>query len=220
MLELNSGTGEDALYFAVLGFRVHATDLSSGMLDKLMQKKSARTGMDTITTEQCSFTNLEQLKNKGPFDYVYSNFGGLNCTGDLNKVLADLTPLIKPSGFLTLVIISKFCLWESLLIFKGKFRTAFRRFFSSNGRQARAEGKRFKCWYYRSSFVINALKSHFTLVSLEGLCTIVPPSYIEGFPEKHPVAFAYLCRQENKRKSAYPWRHIGDYFIITLQKHG
>ena len=218
MLELNCGTGEDAFYFARLGFKVHATDLSQGMLDELMQKKSAQPGFNAITVEQCSFTKLEQLKNKGPFDYVYSNFGGLNCTDDLNTVLADLTPLIKPEGYLTLVIISKFCLWESLLIFKGKFRTAFRRFFSGGGRQARAEGKNFKCWYYHPSFVVNALKSQFTTVFLEGLCAIVPPSYIEGFAKNHPFAFDYLCRQENKRKSAYPWKFIGDYFIITLQR--
>ncbi|HTE27805.1 class I SAM-dependent methyltransferase [Flavitalea sp.] len=218
LLELNCGTGEDAFYFARHGFRVHATDMSSGMLDELMQKKSVRPGSDVITVEQCSFTKLSNLKNKGPFDYVYSNFGGLNCTGDLNKVLADLTPLIKPGGFLTLVIISKFCLWESLLIFKGKFRTAFRRFFSGDGRQARAEGKNFKCWYYNPSFIINTLKDQFSTVALEGLCTIVPPSYLQGFPEKHPRIFAYLCRQENRKKSAYPWKYMGDYFIITLQK--
>jgi ubiquinone/menaquinone biosynthesis C-methylase UbiE len=219
ILELNCGTGEDAFYFAMQGFRVHATDTSTGMLDELMKKKSARPESGSISMEQCSFTKLTHLKNKGPFDYVYSNFGGLNCTGDLNKVLTDLTPMIKPGGFLTLVIISKFCLWESLLIFKGMFRTAFRRFFSSDGRQAHVEGKNFKCWYYKPSFVVNALKSHFTTVSLEGLCTIVPPSYIEGFEKNHPLAFDYLCRQENKRKSAYPWKYIGDYFIITLQKH-
>ena len=218
MLELNCGTGEDAFYFARLGFSVHATDMSAGMLDELVKKKTAFPGNSNISVEQCSFTKLADLNNKGPFDYVYSNFGGLNCTGDLNKVLADLTPLVKSGGFLTLVIISKFCLWESLLVFKAKFRTAFRRFFSGDGRQARVEGKNFKCWYYRPSFIVNVLKSNFNAVSLEGLCTIVPPSYIEGFAKNHPFAFDYLCRQENKRKSAYPWKYIGDYFIITLQK--
>jgi ubiquinone/menaquinone biosynthesis C-methylase UbiE len=133
LLELNCGTGEDAFYFAMLGFRVHATDISPGMLDELIKKKSDRPRSGFISVEQCSFTKLNQLKNQGPFDHVYSNFGGLNCTGELDKVLVDLVPLIKPGGFLTMVIISKFCLWESLLIFKGKFRTALRRFFSGGG---------------------------------------------------------------------------------------
>jgi ubiquinone/menaquinone biosynthesis C-methylase UbiE len=219
MMELNCGTGEDAFYFARLGFKVHATDMSSGMLDELVSKKSARPEQDAITVEQCSFTRLANLNNKGPYDHVYSNFGGLNCTGDLDKVLTDLIPIVKPGGFVTLVIISKFCLWETLLIFKGRFRTAFRRFFSGNGRQARIEDKKFKCWYYNPSSVINALRNEFTPVAVEGLCTIVPPSYIEGFPEKHPRLFARLCRLENKWKSYFPWKFIGDYFIITLQKN-
>ena len=40
MLELNCGTGEDALFFAGKGFSVHATDISEGMLQKLWLKKT------------------------------------------------------------------------------------------------------------------------------------------------------------------------------------
>ena len=38
MLELNCGTGEDVLYFAGKGFRVHATDISGGMLEVMKRK--------------------------------------------------------------------------------------------------------------------------------------------------------------------------------------
>src|SRR5512139_1548434 len=38
ILELNCGSGEDALYFAHKGFTVHATDISPGMLRVLKQK--------------------------------------------------------------------------------------------------------------------------------------------------------------------------------------
>ena len=37
MLELNCGSGEDAIYFAKKGFTVHATDVSTGMLEVLRQ---------------------------------------------------------------------------------------------------------------------------------------------------------------------------------------
>src|SRR5436190_17659888 len=39
MLELNAGTGEDAIYFVTKGHRVHATDISTGMLGQLKAKK-------------------------------------------------------------------------------------------------------------------------------------------------------------------------------------
>jgi ubiquinone/menaquinone biosynthesis C-methylase UbiE len=93
VLELNSGTGEDALWFALQGLRVHATDISPKMQEVLIGKKLAA-GLDrNITTEICSFSQLKQLSNKGPYDIIFSNFAGLDCTGDLKKVLSDLSLL-------------------------------------------------------------------------------------------------------------------------------
>lgn len=216
ILELNSGTGEDALFFAQNGHRVHATDISTGMQQMLRQKTEAY--RDQISTEICSFTQLGQLQNQGPFDHIFSNFGGLNCTGELDKVLLSFDQLLKPGGKVTLVVIPGFCLWETLLVFKGKFKTAFRRFFSSKGRTAHIEGTYFKCWYYNSSFIIKTLQKSYKVLHMEGLCTIVPPSYIEGFAEKHPKTYQFLKNKEDKLKSRWPWKYMGDYFIISLEK--
>jgi len=218
ILELNSGTGDDALFFGQNGHRVHATDFSTGMQQELKRKVKMTELETNVSTELCSFTKLDQLTNKGPFDLVFSNFAGLNCTNELDEVLASFNGLLKPNGVVTLVILPKFCLWETLLIFKGKFRTAFRRFFSSNGRKARIEGVYFKCWYYNPSFIIKGLKNEFTLLSIEGLCTIVPPSYIEGFAEKYPKTYEFLRKKEDDLKSSWPWKYIGDYYVISLRK--
>jgi len=218
ILELNCGTGEDAIYFAGKNYHVHATDISGGMLYQLVQKVGKHKMNKRISFELCSYTHLEELKNKGPFDMVFSNFAGLNCTGDLDKVLTSLPALLNPSGLVTFVILPKFCLWETLLVFKGKFRTAFRRFFSGAGRKARVEGNYFKCWYYNPSYITKRLKNDFDLVAIEGLCTIVPPSYMEGFAEKHPSSFKFLRKWENRLKTKWPWKYIGDYYIISLRK--
>jgi ubiquinone/menaquinone biosynthesis C-methylase UbiE len=218
MLELNCGTGEDALFFASKGFKVHATDISSGMLEELKKKIVHMGCEDKISIEPCSFSQLEVLKQQQTFNYIYSNFGGLNCTGQLEKVLHSFEKLLAPGGMLTLVIISKFCLWESLLLFKGRFRTAFRRFFAGKGKKAHVEGSFFKCWYYSSSFVKKQLRDRYEFLSLEGLCTIVPPSYVENFGEKYPRLFRFLIKKENKYKDKWPWNRMGDYFIISLQK--
>jgi len=218
LLELNCGTGEDALYFARLGFSVHATDISEGMLQKLWLKKQHAEEGKRISTELCSFTELQCLKNKGPFDAVYSNFGGLNCTHDINKVLASFEQLVSPGGTVTLVLISKFCLWETMMVFKGQFKTAFRRFFSSKGRKANVEGSRFTCWYYGLSDIKKNLPSSFRVIDVEGLCTIVPPSYIEKFAEKRPRLFNWLKRKENVLSNKWPWKFIGDYLVVTMRR--
>lgn len=219
ILELNAGTGEDAIFFAGNGFSVHATDISDGMQRQLEYKVDASGLRRMISNELCSFTQLKQLKNKGPFDMVFSNFAGLNCTAELDKVLLSLAGLLKPGGVATLVILPQFCLWETLLMFKGKFRTAFRRFFSSNGRVAHLEGTYFRCWYYNPSYVVKTLQGTFTLLDMEGLCCLVPPSYIEYFAEKYPRVYSFLKAKEDKLKSRWPWRLIGDYYIISLRKN-
>jgi ubiquinone/menaquinone biosynthesis C-methylase UbiE len=218
ILELNSGTGDDALFFAQQGHTVHATDVSAGMQAELKHKVKLSGLENRITAELCSYTQLEQLQNKGPYDHIFSNFAGLNCTNELEKVLVSFDVLLNPGGSVTLVILPKFCLWETLLLFKGKFRTAFRRLFSSNGASAHIQGVYFKCWYYNPSFIINRLKDKFNLAGIEGLCTMVPPSYMEGFAEKHPAVYAYLKNKEDKFKGSWPWKYIGDYYIISLKK--
>lgn len=218
ILELNAGTGEDALFFGCLGHRVHATDLAEGMLNRLAEKKLDHPAGKQVSIEQCSFNALENLKQRGPYDLVFSNFAGLNCTGTLNKTLDDLMPLVKPGGYITLVLMPRFCLWEMLLVFKGKFRTAFRRFNSRKGVAAHVEGHYFRCWYYSPSSVINMLKGKADLYRLEGLCTLVPPSYLEGFAEKYPSLFSFLENREAAWKTRWPWRSTGDYYILTLQK--
>ena len=218
ILELNAGTGDDAIFLAKQGHHVHATDISTGMQARLKEKVLSQ-GMNAyVSQELCSFTSLENLTDKGPFDCIFSNFAGLNCTGDLQKVLASFDFLLKPGGIVVLVVLPRFCLWETLLMFRGKFKTASRRFFSSGGRKAKIDGAFFTCWYYSPGFIRHALKKEFELKELEGLCTIVPPSYIENFPEKFPGLYGWLCRMENRLKGRWPWKYIGDYYIISLQK--
>jgi len=218
ILELNAGTGEDAVWFAQQGHFIHATDISEGMQEKLAKKVIQNELESRISYELCSFTELKSLKNKGPYDLIFSNFAGLNCTSELDKVLYSFSPLLKPGGFVTLVILPKFCMWETMMFFRGKFKTAFRRFFSSKGVKAHIDGKYFTCWYYNPCYITRLLKDSFDVKSIEGLCTLVPPSYLENFPIKRPALYNWLKQKEDKWKNIWPWKSVGDYFIISLQK--
>lgn len=218
ILELNSGTGQDALFFASLGHHVHATDISGGMQSVLKKKVSQLQAQHCISTERCSFTELQQLKSRGPYDLIFSNFAGLNCTGELNKVIHEFDSLLKPGGMATMVLLPGFCTWESLLLFRGKLKTATRRWFSSKGVKAHIEGHYFTCWYYPTRSVLKMLPENFEVLGLEGLCTIVPPSYIEGFGNRYPRLFRWLCAKEDQLKSSWPFRSTGDYYILTIRK--
>jgi ubiquinone/menaquinone biosynthesis C-methylase UbiE len=217
ILELNAGTGEDAIWFARRGYHVHATDISDGMLIQLA-KKMESDQIKNISIEKCSYNNLDALVNKGPYDHIFSNFGGLNCTGEVGKVLKGFSSLLRPGGTITLVIMPPFCLWETLQVFRGRFRDASRRFFSKHGRKAIVEGKEFTCWYYKPSLIKRVLEKEFNCIGLEGLCSLVPPSYMENFPIKFPNLFSFLKEMETRFISTWPVRNMGDYYIISLRK--
>lgn len=218
ILELNAGTGEDAIYFAYKAHTVHATDIAADMQQQLRKKVNDAGLTNNISTEICSFNHLSTLKNKGTYDLIFSNFAGLNCTSELDKVVQSFSPLLKHGGVTTLVVMPNFCWWETLLALRGNFKLAFRRFNSKNGVKANVEGVSFMCWYYSPNYIIKALKDEFELLSVEGLCTIVPPSYFENFPIRFPKLFKWLQKAEGKLKRVWPWKTTGDYFIISLRK--
>jgi len=220
ILELNSGTGDDAIFLAKRGHKIHATDISALMQNLLAEKAKLYNVQKSISCELRSFTDLENLSDKGPYDMIFSNFAGLNCTNELDKVLLSLNSLLKPGGIVTMVILPKFSLWEFLLLFKGKFKTAFRRFSGEKGSKAHIEGEYFRCWYYNPSFIKKHLRNSFTMIGIEGLCSIVPPSYLHGFAEKYPSFFRSLVEHEEKLKTRWPWKVIGDYYIISFRKTG
>jgi ubiquinone/menaquinone biosynthesis C-methylase UbiE len=217
MLELNCGTGIDARFFAEHGLRVLATDNAPGMLAQCEAKIAAAGLGDRVAVRQCSFDRLENLRDEPHFDYIFSNFGGLNCAADLGKILVDIDRLLLPGGYFTLVIMPKICPWELALVLRGKARTAFRRL-HRGGVQAKVEGLPFQCYYYDPGFIQNQLKDYFRTISLQTLGLLVPPPYMEGFPERFPKAFRFLGRAEQRIAGRWPFNRMGDHYIITMQK--
>lgn len=216
MLELNCGTGIDSIYFAQQGFDVMATDNADGMLTQLNEKIATLGLADKVSTKKCSFNNIDTL-NEGKFDYVFSNFGGLNCTDKLYEVIHGIDKVLKPGGYFTLVIMPKVCPWEMITLFKGYFKTAFRRF-KKNGTTAHLEGLHFYCYYYSPKYVIEHAGNGYTMQSVKGLCITVPPPFIENFFEKHPRTFRMLEKIENMIWDKAPFNRWADHYIITMRK--
>ena len=63
ILEINAGTGTDAVFFAKNGFNVHATDISGGMIFQL-KYKVAKFNLEDRVSVQCM--NIAELKSDLP----------------------------------------------------------------------------------------------------------------------------------------------------------
>lgn len=216
ILELNCGTGIDAVFFAGWSMNVLATDVASGMIEKLNSKIDHLGLKNSILTQVCSYTELPKF-SQGPFDVVFSDFGGLNCIADLSPVVDGIKRNLKSGGIVTLVVMPKVCPWEILLALKGNFKVAFRRF-KKSGAESHLEGEYFRTFYFSSTYIKQVFGEEFSLVKLEGLCSMVPPPYFEFFPKKLKKVFNLLTRLENSVKFTFPFNRTADHIIITLRR--
>lgn len=217
ILELNSGTGIDALHFIKGGHFVHATDLSDGMIVQIQDKIQKFQLQKLLTVQQVSFENLEDIALKN-FDFVFSNFGGLNCIQDLSTVTRHLSGLLKPGAYVTWVIMPHVCPWEIATILKLNSK-AFRRL-GRNGVIAHLEGHYFKTYYHSLSAIKKAFGKSFSFVESEGLAAISPPPYAFNFQQKHTRLYEKLRSFDARVRKTFPFNQWADHIIVTFQYTG
>jgi ubiquinone/menaquinone biosynthesis C-methylase UbiE len=215
LLELNAGTGIDAAFFAERGQVVHAIDIAPGMIDRLAAKIDQQHLSDRLTVQTLSFTQLDRVEG-APYDYIFSNFGGLNCSADLTLVTRHLSQVLRSRGIVTWVIMPPICPWEMALLVKGQFKVALRRW-SRHGTLAHVEGVRFMTYYFTPQQVLTALGPHFRLLRLEGLSVFAPPADRVDFPRRFPRLYQALTRIDDALAPHAPFNHWGDFFILTAQ---
>jgi len=166
------------------GMLFHATDLSSGMVQQ-MEKKMAEHPMSIFLVSEFPLSTWIDLK-QDRFDYVFSNFGGLNCIRDLSVVTQQLSEKLIPGAYLTWVVMPPVCPWEWLWTFKAKFRDAFRRFSAwrrdgTSGRPAASKRTIIRIPTFRK-----ALGSSFMPVKSEGLGVFSAPPSAMNFYKNYP----------------------------------
>jgi ubiquinone/menaquinone biosynthesis C-methylase UbiE len=215
ILELNAGTGIDAIHFAGLGHSVFAIDNAPGMVQQMQKKISGHHLQGRIQCVLCSFTELQTLPTV-QFDHVFSNFGGLNCIPDLKTVTQQLPRLLKPGATVTFVIMPSICPWELVQAFRGKPRLAFRRL-SRKGTSAHIDGYTFRSYYHSPIQAIKSFDKRFVLAKLRGLASLSPPPYFETFPERHPSLYNTLTRWDERVAEYLPVNRWADHFILTMQ---
>jgi len=174
LLELNCGTGTDAIELASNGMHIVATDASAEMVAVTRRKIQGTALHAMITPMQLPFQRLRELAHQR-FDGAYSNFGGLNCTGRLELVATDLAALVKPGKYVVVCLLSDFSLWETAaFLMRGKWKKAFRRR-EPLGVLADVKGEKVWVRYYAPETVKKMFSPFFVLVEMKGLNIFSPP---------------------------------------------
>lgn len=211
VLEINAGSGYDALNLARMGYRVLATDSAQGMVTMIRKKKHPN-----LRTRQLSFfdLNLDQT-----FDIILSNFGGLNTTGDLERIFRQFPNLLNEDGHVVLTVLNPLCVWEFANLPWSR-ETATRRLNWLRRRPASAniDGTSVDTYYYTPAQVREAMPSELRLVKIQGLSAIVPPPYMKHICRRFPRLYSALERAEARLSTIWPFSRLGDYFIASFRK--
>jgi ubiquinone/menaquinone biosynthesis C-methylase UbiE len=187
ILELNCGTGEDAVLFSEKGFNIVATDVSEEMLKVTQEKVQQYSMQHKISSQYLDLDSFDDSLFEKKFDLIFSNFGGLNCINpeSLKKLLEKIPAILSPGGRLVAVIMPKFCLWESLYFFwKLQFNNIFRRW-TKEGVEAGLLGANIKTWYYHPAQIRKWTSKRFEVVATKPVGLALPPSYLQKFFSTH-----------------------------------
>lgn len=211
-LELNCGTGEDAIWLGANSNRVLSTDISGSMVE-ITKNKTA--GLANVETMQLSFTGVRTAAVKGEFDFVFSNFGGLNCIGvnELRALAKQLYAITEDNATVALVVMSSNCYWENIYFLMKGFR---------NRRKARSmavlNGIEFPVSYYSPKQLENIFAPYFEKQYQKPVGLFIPPSYLNHFFVRKQFLLKVLWVLE---KIFGSWSFLAtnaDHYLMILKK--
>ncbi|MCK0178945.1 class I SAM-dependent methyltransferase [Flavobacteriaceae bacterium S0862] len=215
ILELNCGTGEDAISFAKSDHEILATDISEGMI----KVAKAKTNSENLTFKIQDINGINESTFSTTFDFIFSNFGGFNClsNNEINLFFKTATKLLNPEGKIVLVIMPKHCLWEQLyFIMKGHFNNVKRRK-TNKSIVANVDGVNVKTWYYNPKDIEALTESSYITNKVKPIGLTIPPSYLEdSFLAKKP--FLSIFKSIDNLITRSFWAKYADHFLIELKK--
>jgi SAM-dependent methyltransferase len=217
ILELNCGTGIDAVFLARKGIRILACDIAPRMIElarELAAESQSATPPDfrILATE-----NLATLRNEGPFDGAFSNFSGLNCVDNLSQVAIDLEALLKPRARLLICMMGRFVPWEIMgFLAQGKPRQALMSLV--NEQTPYGSNNDLRVQRPNKAMITRQMAPAFRLVGWKGIGLTVPPSYSERWAHHFPRLIDRLAAIDHHIGHLPLFRNMGDCVLLEFER--
>lgn len=215
ILEINCGTGEDAIWLTKQNFNITATDISPKMIEVAKNKAT----LDNLNFITADIKTIHSSLGGQKFDLIFSNFGGLNCLSkqELEQFIQDSKMMLSEKGKMVLVIMPKNTLWEQFyFLAKAQFSSVYRR--KKEFSIADVDGEKVSTYYYNPKDIVNLAGNDFELVDQNPIGFFVPPSYLENFFRNKKGLLRFLGSIEKGISNRSFLSKYADHYIITLQK--
>jgi ubiquinone/menaquinone biosynthesis C-methylase UbiE len=221
ILEINCGTGIDAIHLADRGIEVMACDSAPGMIAVARRRLDSTSNRSLVDFRCLPTEQIALLVREGPYDGILSNFSGLNCVTDLKSAARDLAGLVKPGGKAVVCLFGRFCLWEtSWYLAHGNFQKAFRRFRRKGIEATLAPGSAVTVHYVSVGELRRKFSPYFRLESWSGVGVAVPPPYLEALAVGFPRIFRFAENIDPLLGSCPGIRSLADHVVLTFERSG
>lgn len=213
VLELNCGTGIDAIHLASREVTLLACDISSRMIELARENAAAAGVGEKIDFRVLATEQLATLETATLFDGAFSNFSGLNCVQDLAAVRTSLSQRLKPGSRLLLCMLGRYGIWQRLWhLARGEWRRALRT------PQSTQVGNSVVVQYPSRKSIIEVFSPDFILRRWKGIGIAVPPAYLERWYSRFPRVAQYLNRVDRQIGGAPLLRHFGACVLLEFEK--
>jgi ubiquinone/menaquinone biosynthesis C-methylase UbiE len=216
ILEMNCGTGEDAIFLSRKGISVFACDASQRMVE-VARSRVLSEDQDLVQLELLPIEQLFLLQPQHPFDGAFSNFSGLNCVADLHETARQLSMLLAPGASLIICLSTRFCAFEMIwFLLRGDLKNAFRR--TSGQATAHVSGLPVSLQYFTVGQLRELFSPWFKLRSFAGVGVVIPPTFAESWISKHPLIFKLLEAVDRKIHRLPGLRVLGDHILLSFER--
>ncbi|MFB3920159.1 MAG: methyltransferase domain-containing protein [Terriglobia bacterium] len=219
ILELNCGTGVDAVHLADRGVEVVACDVAPQMIQVARARLTRVGSRAAIDFRVLATEDIAELQREGPFDGVFSNFAGLNCVENLRRVASDLAGLLKPGAPAVLCFAGRYVAWEMLwYLAQRDTRKAFRRLQPGPVTGHIAARVSVQVHYRSVRQLSRTFAPEFRLRRWKGVGVVVPPSYLERHARQYPNVMTLLESVDRLAGRCPLVRGLADHVLLTFER--
>jgi ubiquinone/menaquinone biosynthesis C-methylase UbiE len=216
LLELNCGTGIDAVHLAQRGIQLVSCDISLRMIELARQLAVSTNASDLIEFRVLRNEEIGSLEGENVFDGAFSNFCGLNCVQDLPAVTRELARLVRPGAPILLCMMGRFVPWEiAWFMARGEPGKALRRLRGNEFRSPEPGG----ICIQRPSVkeMARIMSPAFRLRRWSGVGIAVPPTYTESRMQHFPRMIKGLAGIDRMIGDLPLFRRMADCVVLEFE---
>lgn len=213
ILEINCGTGIDAVHLAKRGIQVLACDLSPRMIELAIQRSVASKTTTLTQFRVLPTERISQLIGGERFDGALSNFSGLNCVENLSLVAHNLGELLHPKASALICMAGSIAPLEvAWCLSHGHVKQAMRRL------RCTTEDSRIRVHFPTVRAIAKSFAPKFWLRRWQGIGVAVPPSCMEPLARRFPALLKILEWADDYMAPCPVLRAFADCVLLHFER--